>query len=130
MSNAKPEKPKIRRRSAVLGALISLFLVSALAAEVVYAGNRIRDGRHWADGSLSREFVTIVDNTGSAWPVYAAAIEWDKAPKLDVVYQYGSCGGSPGNCIGVKVLPASEYPYGDGSCAGSGGSAGFARVVP
>ncbi|MDP9069269.1 MAG: hypothetical protein M3N53_13120 [Actinomycetota bacterium] len=109
---------------AVVGILMVLS-VSALAIDAVYATNRISDGRHWGQGSLSREFVTIVDNTDSKWPVYAAALKWDEAPKIDVVYKYGTCSGSYGHCVGVGVISASQYPY--GGCLDSGG---YAVVSP
>ncbi len=112
------------RKAAILGAMVAL-CASALAPDLVSATNRISDGRHWGQGNLSREYVTIVDYTDSKWPVYAAAIKWDEAPKLDVVYQYGTCSGSYGHCIGVRVTPANEYPY--GGCLNSGG---YAVVTP
>lgn len=101
-------------------ALIAVGLL-LVTAQLSHAGNTFSDGRHWGQGGLSREFVTIVDNTSSAWPVYAAAIEWDSAPRLDVVYAYGSCSGSPGHCIGVQVLPMSDF--GNNLCQNYGGFA-------
>lgn len=61
--------------------------------------------------------MTIVDYTPSGWPVFAAAISWDAAPRIDIVYRYGSCG-PLGHCIGVRLT--STWPY---TCAQSGGYA-------
>jgi hypothetical protein len=105
-----------RWRIVAAGSVIAL-VISALAADMVSGTNRLPGGQHWGDGSLSREYVTIVDYTPSGWPVFAAAINWDAAPRIDIVYRYGSCG-SPGHCIGVRLT--STWPY---TCAQSGGYA-------
>lgn len=110
------------RRAAVITAVMALAAPMFVTDSV--AGNRLSGGRHWGDGSLSREYVTIVDYTPSQWPVYAAAIKWDEAPRLDVVYQYGTCSGSYGHCIGVRIISQSDYGY---TCLESGG---FAYVPP
>lgn len=106
------------RRGVVIVAVVAL-AAPMLVAESL-ADNRLSGGRHWGDGSLSREYVTIVDYTPSGWPVYAAAIKWDEAPRLDVVYQYGTCSGSYGHCIGVRLISQSDYGY---TCLESGGFA-------
>jgi hypothetical protein len=111
-----------RSRAAVL-AVLTVVTSAAIATEG-HATNRLPGGQHWGQGNLSREYVTIVDYTPSQWPVYAAAIKWDEAPKIDVVYQYGGCAGSYGHCIGVRVMAEGEYPY---TCAQSGG---YAVVTP
>jgi hypothetical protein len=109
-----------RWRALVAGSAIAV-VVSALAVDIGTGSHRLPGGQHWGDGSLSREYVTIVDYTPAGWPVFAAAINWDSAPRIDIVYRSGSCG-SPGHCIGVRLI--SDYPY---TCAQSGG---FAVVRP
>lgn len=111
------------RRVAALGTLTTLALVLLVA--VAYATNRISDGRHWGEGNLSREYVTIVDHTGPKWPVYSAAIKWDEAPRIDIVWKADTCSGSYGHCIGVRVISADDYGY---SCTTSGGFAVVARI--
>lgn len=104
------------RKGAVIVAIVAL--AAPLLVTDSVAGNRL--GRHWDDGSLSREYVTLVDYTPSGWPVYAAAINWDAAPRLDVVYKYGTCSGSYGHCVDVRLISQSDY--GD-TCVQSGGFA-------
>lgn len=81
----------------LLGAMSFTFIV-ALAP----ASNRSADKGHWSDGSGTRAWVTLVDKTGPNWPVFAAAIEWDNAGRIDVTYRSGDCGGN-GHCVSVDT---------------------------
>lgn len=60
---------------------------------------------HWANSSPSfpRGYVYWADLTGPQWPVYSAAIEWDRSTKLDAVYvgPSASCPSTP-HCVTVR----------------------------
>jgi hypothetical protein len=98
--------PAGSRRGVLLVAIGLLLLVGATPAE---ASNRHRYNNgdpilwaHWGDGAGGGPgFVTLADFTGDNWPVYAAAIEWDFAGHLNVIYHYGGCGGH-GHCADVR----------------------------
>jgi hypothetical protein len=98
----------LRRRTlvATLGTLV-LVACAALAAPA-QADHRLYGWQHWSDGAGGGPgYVTIADYTGSQWPVYSAAIEWDRAASLNMVYQSGGCGGY-GHCIGVRAYEFSQ----------------------
>jgi hypothetical protein len=63
---------------------------------------------HWSDGNGSQAWVTLIDNTGSNWLVYAAAIEWDYAGRIDIIYRSSDCGGY-GHCVSVNNSHFSGY---------------------
>lgn len=62
-----------------------------------------RPGPHTGnDGGSGPGYVNIVDHTGPAWPVYAAALTWDRADRLDVDYRGDTCGGRA-HCVGIDA---------------------------
>jgi hypothetical protein len=70
---------------------------------------------HWGDGAGNGPgYVTIADFTGAQWPVFAAAIEWDRPERLNVIYQSGGCGGFD-HCIDVR---AEQFAEGCSTVAG------------
>ena len=104
----------IRRKLATTLCALVPAACAALAAPA-QADHRLHGWQHWSDGAGGGPgYVTVADFTGSQWPVYAAAIEWDRAASLNMVYQYGGCGGF-GHCIGVR-----SYDFGQ-SCASFAG---------
>lgn len=62
------------------------------------------DRTHWSDGSGSTAWVTLIDRTPAQWPVLAAALEWDNAGRLDIIYRSNDCGGY-GHCTEVRSSP-------------------------
>ncbi|RNL78454.1 hypothetical protein EFL95_04985 [Nocardioides marmorisolisilvae] len=60
---------------------------------------------HWTNSSPSfpRGYVYWADLTGPEWPVYSAAIEWDRSTRLDAVYvgAGSSCPSTP-HCVTVR----------------------------
>jgi hypothetical protein len=97
-----------RRRIAVI-AVLAIFGglgASALADNIErnFSNSRI----HWSDESGTRAWVTLVDKTGPNWPVFAAAITWDNAGRLDVTYRSSDCGGN-GHCVEVDNPSFSNF---------------------
>jgi hypothetical protein len=83
--------------------------VLALATTLIVApagGNNVfrqadGDKIHWSDDPGGGPgYVTLVDKTGSNWLVQASASNWDAAGRLNIIYQYGDCGGY-GHCVSV-----------------------------
>lgn len=103
------------RRVAWVGGLLGLILAAMPGG--AFASNEIGGPAHWAYASNPDAYVTIVDFTGSNWPVYAAAINWDGgSTNFDVIYQNGSCNDF-GHCVSVDT--ATQSP----ACLESGGFA-------
>lgn len=85
-----------------------LFLIVFTAAAMLGAGATASLGSHstpdhWRDNDpgYPRGYVYWVDNTGSEWPVYSAAIDWDQAPRLDAVYVTNEAN-CPSHCVSVN----------------------------
>lgn len=95
-----------RATRALPAALIAAVL--AFAAIVAPSGASNNLGVHWSDGNDNMAHVTLVDGTGPAWPVFAAAIEWDNAGRINVIYRSNGCGGN-GHCVNVN---AEEFQSG------------------
>lgn len=76
-------------RIRVVAVLTSAFMFAFIGGSAV-AGT----WAHWGDNEpgFPRGYAYVQDLTGSAWPVYTAAISWDQAPKLDLVYRTGANG--------------------------------------
>lgn len=70
-------------------------------------------GGHWDDKepNYPRGYAFIQDQTPAAWPVYTAAVSWDGAPKLDLVWESGS--NTCGHCV-----PFTAVPMGAAGCSG------------
>lgn len=87
----------------------------------VAAHNRLPQKYHWHDGADNMPVLTFVDHTGPAWPVHAAADEWDFAGRIDVDYRVDTCNSKP-HCVGVSVIPGNNDPViGDDTCSSHGG---------
>lgn len=96
--NGRASSVRRRRTAAALAVLATAFL--ALAIGSASATNRLNPNDHWSDGSGNTAWVTLVDKTGPNWPVGAAAIEWDNAGRIDVIWRLDTCGGF-GHCVSV-----------------------------
>ncbi len=100
-TQAKERPPSVYRLAiAAVFAVLIAFTAGALADNIErnVGGYKI----HWSDGAGGGPgYVTLVDHTGPRWPVYAAAIEWDYAGHLNVIYRADDCGGN-GHCVGVN----------------------------
>lgn len=94
---------------AVLMAVFAFMFASSTAMAGTYS--------HWDDNEpgYPRGHAFIQDETGSAWPVYTAAIDWDQASKLDLVYRSGA--GTCGHCVPFRAIA-----LGDAGCSASPGS--------
>lgn len=95
-------------RVKIFAVLVASFLLSFIG------GSAMADTwGHWNDNepSYPRGYAFIQDQTPAAWPVYTAAIAWDSAPKLDLVWRSGP--GSCGHCV-----PFTAGPVGATGCAG------------
>lgn len=77
-----------RRVPLVLGAVFTVvFLTPAVVAADHIDRNQNGSIEHNSDNpGHPRGYMYWVDNTGPEWPVYTAAIDWDKAPGVDAVY--------------------------------------------
>jgi hypothetical protein len=95
-----------------LATLIAAFLFSFIGGTAV-AGTYA----HWSDNepNFPRGYAYIQDQTPSQWPVLTAAVNWDQAPKLDLVYLSGSCG------AGNRCIPIIANGIGPNGCAGTVG---------
>jgi hypothetical protein len=77
------------------------------------------DRLHWADNDpgFPRGYVYWHDETGVEWPVFASAIEWDKATRLDAVWVSGSNSCSSSHCVTVREVNFNNVgcsaPYGE-----------------
>jgi hypothetical protein len=71
---------------------------------------------HWSDNepNFPRGYAYTHDQTPAAWPVYTAAISWDQAPKLDLVYRAASTA-----CAGSRCVPFIATPIGAAGCPAS-----------
>src|SRR5205085_4953075 len=71
---------------------------------------------HWNDleTEFPRGYAYIQDLTPAAWPVYTAAIDWDRASKLDLVYRSGANG-----C--VHCIPFDDVPIDEPGCSARSG---------
>ena len=76
-------------RSVLVGAAtaVLLFFSKASPAAANHWNHDPGHNVHWANNSPSfpRGYVYWADLTGAQWPVYSAAIEWDRSTKLDAV---------------------------------------------
>lgn len=77
---------------------------------------------HWDDNEpgFPRGYAYIHDKTPSVWPVYSAAIDWDKAPKLDLVYRSGGS-----NCTSSHCVPFSAVALGGSGCSATAGTTSY-----
>lgn len=94
-----------RRLVAIGSVLVALLLVvPQLASANHWKKSSVGADVHWADKEPThpRGYVYWADRTGAEWPVYSAAVEWDRASKLDAVYISGSqtCPSTP-HCVSV-----------------------------
>jgi len=105
-----------RTKGALVAAAASLTTLLAMAlAPAANAGHAYGSWVHWSDGAGGGPgYVTLVDYTGDQWPVYSAAIEWDRPDPLNVIYRNGSCGGF-GHCVAVR---AEQFALACGERAG------------
>lgn len=105
------------RALATLAATFVLSFTGAAASASTYA--------HWDDNEpqYPRGYAFIQDMTPAEFPVYTAAIKWDQAVRLDLVYRSG--GGSCGHCV-----PFAANLVGGAGCSGNVGvtSAGTVGV--
>lgn len=117
----------MRIRSALGAALLSASAVVAVqlsSTDSAFACNRSRQDvnsnlvaectepentwAHWTDGAGSQPWVAIRDTTGSAWPVYTAALNWaNPTTGIDVIYNAGDCGGY-NHCVTVSASSFEE----------------------
>lgn len=100
-------------RAKSLAVLLAAFLLSfiggsALAVDPPWG--------HWPDKepNYPRGYAFIEDQTPAAWPVYTAAVAWDQAPKLDLVWESGS--NTCGHCV-----PFTASAMGAAGCTGTVG---------
>ncbi len=73
---------------------------------------------HWDDNEpgFPRGYAYIHDMTPAAWPVFTAAIDWDQAPKLDLVYRSGGS-----SCTSSHCVPFRAVALGGAGCSASPG---------
>ena len=71
---------------------------------------------HWDDNEpgFPRGYAYIHDMTPAAWPVFTAAIDWDQAPKLDLVYRSGGS-----SCTSSHCVPFRAVALGGAGCSAS-----------
>lgn len=93
----------------ILATLTAAFLLSFISGSAVASTYS-----HWGDNEpgFPRGYAYIQDQTPANWPVYTAAINWDQASKLDLVYQAGT-GSCPSHCV-----PFVANAVGQAGCAG------------
>ena len=58
---------------------------------------------HWSDRSQLKASMWLIDYTGSNWPVYDSAVEWNNNGRVVITYQYGTASGCPNDCVGVDT---------------------------
>lgn len=109
-------------RRPTIALLLAVFLVSVVAGTSLaghYLYNSSGNKKHWSDNDpgFPRGYVYWHDKTGSAMPVYASAIEWDKETRLDAVYVSGGSSCTSSHCVTVYELDYSNVgcsnPYGE-----------------
>ena len=95
-------------RMRILVVVVSAFLLSFVGGSAMAS-----TWGHWNDKepTYPRGYVFIQDQTPAAWPVYTAAIDWDQAPKLDLVWRSGANG--CGHCV-----PFTAPALGGAGCQG------------
>jgi hypothetical protein len=98
-------------RTRAFAVLLAAFLLSCIGGSAT-AGH----WGHWNDNepSYHRGYAFIQDQTPAAYPVYTAAIDWDSAPKLDLVWRSGANG--CGHCV-----PFVATAVGGAGCTGTVG---------
>lgn len=97
---------------AVLAAVFAFMFTGSVAVASSFG--------HWDDNEpgYPRGYAFIKDTSAAAWPVYTAAISWDQAAKLDLIYQTGA--GGCGHCV-----PFESVAMGGAGCSPVAGETSF-----